>query len=466
MLDPALSVTGGKPRLEPAAVVSNDADSKARAPSVSRDCRDLYSDYQQTEKALRLVPNHYLNDVANFGFFKPKRAATTGQSGLQSAPPELVPVYTCLNVYDIRDINPVTESFTARVRLYCVWQLDLKAADLAGMLQLAAQSDHYYSLNDREVKEFEEKVAIPFVNSPFFNAIDCMALDPSNCYRVYAAHGGAVMFNQGYLVTCREHFELENFPFDKQDLTMELRLDNPRSWDGFDLCVHSVQFYRTAVEMSEWHLCQPIVKRGAPSPKASNVNLQVVRKPHYYVRNIVCVMLMLALLSLLVFAIPEEELADKISVCLTLLLTTVAFKFVIGDSLPRVNYDHFMDSFIFNNMFFLSLTALTTTVVTLLHRLEVEDVFDISNNSSMLIVTIMLFFVINARWSIKVLILSSTNSYRTPVIDTIEGKNWYNCWFGNPYFMPPLVSNVTDSPVAAATTGLTYVAATGSSAAV
>jgi len=36
------------------------------------------------------------------------------------------------------------------------------------------------------------------------------------------------------------------------------------------------------------------------------------------------------------FALPEDNLADRINIVLTLLLTVVAFKFVVADSIPKV----------------------------------------------------------------------------------------------------------------------------------
>jgi hypothetical protein len=148
---------------------------------------------------------------------------------------------------------------------------------------------------------------------------------------------------------------------------------------------------------------------------------------------------MISLLSLLVFAVPEEDLADKISIVLTLLLTSVAFKFVIGDKLPRVNYTHFMDAFVSNNMLFLFSVAVLTTVDSLFYRFSEtldHDLHEFSNmNISMLLGALVLLFFINGRWVLSVRKVYHPNSHRTPLINMIEGKNWYNCQYGNPFFM-------------------------------
>jgi hypothetical protein len=171
-----------------------------------------------------LTQNHYLNEISSVGFFKLSEEETSGKTKATAREePAKAPLYTCLNIIDVKNLDPESESFTARVRLYCVWQTDLEAAGLSELLQLAHASGHYYSLSDEEVANFEQKVDLPFTGNPFFNAIDCTVLDPHNSVRVYAT-SGAVMLNQGYLCTFREHFELQHFPFDKQDLVRELQL--------------------------------------------------------------------------------------------------------------------------------------------------------------------------------------------------------------------------------------------------
>ena len=52
------------------------------------------------------------------------------------------------------------------------------------------------------------------------------------------------------------------------------------------------------------------------------------------------------------FALPVDDLADRSSIVLTLLLTAVAFKLVISDSIPKVSYFTVMD-FYMNGMFIL-----------------------------------------------------------------------------------------------------------------
>lgn len=196
--------------------------------------------YEQTKLASRVVTNHYLNEISDFGYWKCEakselseaEATTRKRQGTMKAE-DRIPLYTCVNVSDIKDIDASAETFRARVRLYCIWEVDFTAIGLEEWAEEARKAGHYLSLNDGQVDRALKIIPMPDVK--FFNAIACERLDDRASLRVYGTHGGAVMWNDAFLCTFREHFELENFPFDKQDLTVELRLDNPRTHTSYCL---------------------------------------------------------------------------------------------------------------------------------------------------------------------------------------------------------------------------------------
>ena len=253
------------------------------------------------------------------------------------------------------------------------------------------------------------------------------------------------MWNQGYSSSFRETFELHDFPFDKQDLTIEMRQDDPRTWDVFDLRVHSVMFYKIALQLPEWSMCMPLVKRGSPAHKSTDVALQVVRRPQYYLRNIVSVVTMLSVMSLFSFAIPIKEISERINTIITLLLTTVAFKFVIGDSLPRVNYNTKLDKFMFKNMLFLFLVATTSTAGSIAADLSPEGAFDTSStglvNGTLFWTSFVIWLWGTVSWVIdgyKIHKAQHVEEGNSKLLVEVDGKNWYQCRYATPDFMPPL----------------------------
>ena len=71
----------------------------------------------------------------------------------------------------------------------------------------------------------------------------------------------------------------------------------------------------------------------------------VQRGSRYYLYNIVLTEIFLVLLSLTAKVVPVEEFADRMSISLTLLLTSVAFKFVVAEKLPNLSYQTYLDQF-------------------------------------------------------------------------------------------------------------------------
>ena len=51
---------------------------------------------------------------------------------------------------------------------------------------------------------------------------------------------------------------------------------------------------------------------------------------------------LIAVLSFLTFAVAAHKVENRLQLAFTLMLTTVAFKFVVGQSLPRISYLTYM----------------------------------------------------------------------------------------------------------------------------
>jgi hypothetical protein len=164
-----------------------------------------------------------------------------------------------------------------------------------------------------------------------------------------------------YSIVCRERFELDHFPFDSQDLSLDLRLNDPKTWDLYNLTVNAVQFNRQALELTEWNVHNPVVKRESPKEKFTKVSLKVERFYSFYIQNIVLMMFSLDLLGLSAFAVEIADVGTRVNILLTLILTTVAFKFVLSGSLPKVSYNTAIDYYII--MAYSSLAMMTVLLV-------------------------------------------------------------------------------------------------------
>ena len=73
----------------------------------------------------------------------------------------------------------------------------------------------------------------------------------------------------------------------------------------------------------------------------------------YYIWNIGLIILAIVSLSFTSFAIPVDNVEGRLTINLTLLLTAMAFKFVIATSLPVVAYLTPLDKYLLANFAFL-----------------------------------------------------------------------------------------------------------------
>ena len=155
---------------------------------------------------------------------------------------------------------------------------------------------------------------------------------------------------------------------------------------------------------------------------------------------------------------------DRLSILLTLLLTIVAFKFVISGSLPKVNYSTKMDSFLFDHIAFLFVSSIACAFAYLDLRLQwlcgLEWKYESAANSTSSTaaaedcnntagsavnvatfgVCLTILVAINLRW----LLGRPGNQYIHDQVQAVDKKNWYSFAFANPGFLPPLVDLSTE----------------------
>lgn len=74
-------------------------------------------------------------------------------------------------------------------------------------------------------------------------------------------------------------------------------------------------------------------------------SLRMARKPGAYIYNIMLPMTVLASMGIFTMGIEYTEFADRMSVTLPLLLTTVVYKFIAAEGLPQLGYLTLLDCF-------------------------------------------------------------------------------------------------------------------------
>ena len=166
-----------------------------------------------------------------------------------------------------------------------------------------------------------------------------------------------------------EAWELECFPFDCQDLTVSFMIRYPATED---LRLHFVQAEKRRSFIRDrdfpslsktWHFPEKLIVHSSSKSddwtnrQVLHVTLEVRRHPGYYVWNIVLPMFMLVVMSTSSFFIDHEQIQDRLSASLTLVLTAVAYKYNVVQTVPPIGHLTWLDKYNIMCFFFLFLVV-------------------------------------------------------------------------------------------------------------
>merc|ERR1712228_568387 len=167
-------------------------------------------------------------------------------------------------------------------------------------------------------------------------------------------------------MTFAEELELQSFPFDCQDLSCiiherttggvrcvflpELRKKNFGSIDPRYSVIDELDLETAVLEFGD---ADPGTSRSKSSYAMIVLRLKVKRRWKVFFANIVFLMACISLLALTAFSLGADDLGDRLNLLITLILTAVAFSYVVFDSLPNVPYLTYMDKYILGSYGFL-----------------------------------------------------------------------------------------------------------------
>jgi hypothetical protein len=178
-----------------------------------------------------------------------------------------------------------------------------------------------------------------------------------------------------------EQYELESFPFDEQDLHVCVTLNIPvlRAVLVENLEFPSVMMHRTFQQKTVFNIVNDevldmMISKSDPSesgagfvyPRAT-FSTTLSRQGGYYVTNVVMPMTVLTYLAGISAGAVDADgqrlsTADRLSVTLTLLLTAVAYKFIVATSLPQVSYLTSLDTYVLVCFLFMLIIVIENVV--------------------------------------------------------------------------------------------------------
>jgi len=228
--------------------------------------------------------------------------------------------------------------------------------------------------NEEFQRSVEEYRALWFPGFEFSKYIQCKELwndDVSFCLK----EGGLILYSQRFRITCECLMDVSDFPFDINQLevvfTSEMYKKDKVVWQ-----------LEGVIETDGWeqgeysHLgCSVVInddeKRTHPGAK---ILLKVQRKYQFYIFKYVSVIFFLNIVSITLLLVPKDELNDSFGNFLTLLLTHVAFSWILSDHVPVVSYLTLLDRYINFSYIALGLIHVVLCVSYLLTQNDQDDI--------------------------------------------------------------------------------------------
>ncbi|XP_054751566.1 gamma-aminobutyric acid receptor subunit epsilon-like [Lytechinus pictus] len=251
------------------------------------------------------------------------------------------------NVITVGDIDTVTQQFTSEIYLSVTW----KEPNVKGKQREEVNWD----------EQWDPRIY-------FFNAVNIDKMQ-TNHYIIPnedddPSGSPDVRLSIRMKGTFKCSMQLKDFPFDCQDLTIKLMSDWPVEDVEFvkDMNIKDSIRLDTFTAGQQWKLWKHVLAQPIEEDKALtgahrsypiyHITTHVQRKPGFYIWNIALIMLLIVILTFTSFVVERGAPADRLSVTVTLLLTAVAFKYVVSQSLPLISYLTMLDKYVLSCLIF------------------------------------------------------------------------------------------------------------------
>jgi hypothetical protein len=236
---------------------------------------------------------------------------------------------------------------------------------------------------------------VPNISMPSVQKIELKEESPvpfeqdGSFFSVFTADGKVcVVLYTRYRCSFTETYELQNFPFDCQDLTFILESSDaskavlkPR-FKRTDFVSIDIEYF----SLQEWELRPPIVtitgghranknsRSGRSESSRFIVQVKMRRRYHFYVSRIMFLACMLTFGSLMTWSIPLH-MPHRLILCFTILLTLIAFQMAIANKLPLVKYFTLMDLYLVMSQRFICVVSLEHALLNrLIKKQDTDDI--------------------------------------------------------------------------------------------
>ena len=298
---------------------------------------------------------------------------------------ETVEVRVRLSIARIMEIDIVGQTFTVEFQLEASWLDD----SLAGKAADSESSEYDEYIIDVCATKWSQPDGVRILGSDkhffspmirFRNSIELTEMEEWG--QVFPKEKtGIVCYRMKTRGKFQQNMDLHSFPVDTQDLiiilssgheanTMNPSINEPTdrryAFKRVELRQNLSGKYRSFANVrsftfgNEYDLQEGIKFTQGVTAKDESASLRqyptlsmavvVTRKVGYWAFNVVLPLYLITSVSCASFAVPPEEVADRCSITMTMMLTTVAYKYLISDRLPTISYLTLIDQYVLVNM--------------------------------------------------------------------------------------------------------------------
>mmetsp|Transcript_670 Transcript_670/g.1379 ORF Transcript_670/g.1379 Transcript_670/m.1379 type:complete len:457 (+) Transcript_670:119-1489(+) len=293
-----------------------------------------------------------------------------------------------VDVTHLADIDQISQTFYARVFIILRIKNGALDNDLTQEFEGFPFDEHDRPTFRPSAKWYLDQIDFP--NGKDIHTIDSKVTRQGNNLQL-------IKRVEGYFF---ERFDLHNFPFDEQNLTVTVSancamegpvpvvffvpvldgLDDPPAQLGAD----TVNFALGDIWDLGETLSASVTTIGANSSRrfpAVNLRANVKRHSNFIMLNAAIPVSSISFLSLTTFFVPPEDTADRLELSITILLTSVTLKYATNSYLPMISYMTLIDKFTLLCTFVIFVVCLCHTILGFLYTwAEVNsEVLDLLN---------------------------------------------------------------------------------------
>ena len=295
-------------------------------------------------------------------------------------------IHVELVVLDVDEIDSANQSVTVNFFMRLRWE-DPRLARLDGESTI-------YPLDD--------------VWHPSPQIINQQKIWPTFQEQARVTPDGTVSYRQRYWGQISQPLDLHEFPLDRQqvDIILVAAMLSPEQVD-FVVDEEVASGIADRLSLPDWDIngwktsnAPYVAMAGDPEGAALTFSVIIDRQIGYYAWKVIAPLILIIMMSWIVFWIDPQEAGTQIGVATTSMLTLIAYRFMIGDLLPKVSYLTRLDHFILWSTFLVFGTLVVVVVTSTLAKSDramqarrIDQICRIAFPLSFGLVVVLSFFV-------------------------------------------------------------------------